>query len=129
MSFADIWAMTPPLDVPWASNPTTIRIVDDEFCPSCRKEGSPKVQDENGDWHWKCLSSYDDCKVGYWLPGTHYIEYKLTPEKAAEQNARIKAEVDELMARSRWISQGNCSRVIPKDDPLPEGWTEGTGTI
>lgn len=104
-----------------------IRIIADEYCPSCGHEGSPKVYDADGTAHWKCLSSYDDCKVAYWVPGTRRIEYKLTPDKFAQMAARIKADSDALMARSRWISQGNCSRVIPTDAPLPEGWTEGTG--
>jgi len=58
----------------------TIRIVNDEYCPSCRRPGSPKVCDENGDWHWKCLSSYEDCKIAYYLPGTTYTEPKLDPD-------------------------------------------------
>jgi hypothetical protein len=107
--------------------PISIRVVDDEHCPSCQREGSPKVCDEAGRWHWKCLSSYDDCKVAYWLPGTNYIEYKLTPEKAAEQALRIREEIRQSMIGRRWISRGNCSRMIADAEPLPEGWTEGTG--
>ena len=105
----------------------TLRIVDDEFCPSCGNEGSPKVADEDGTWWWKCFTDYANCKVGYWVPGTRRIERKPTPERAAELAAESAERVRRMMENMRWISQGNCSRMIPNDDALPEGWTEGTG--
>lgn len=105
----------------------SIRIVADEHCPECGRVGSPKVCDEQGRWHWKCLSTREQCSIAYYLPGTDYIEYKLDEAAEQAQAARIKADIDEMMSKSRWISQGNCSRCIPKDAPLPAGWTEGTG--
>jgi hypothetical protein len=110
-----------------APRPIRIRIVDDEQCPACGRTGRPKVYDEDGTAHWKCPSTYDECKVAYYVPGTRRIEYKLTPEKDREMAARIKADIDALMERSRWVSRGNSSKCIPKDAPLPAGWTEGTG--
>jgi hypothetical protein len=104
-----------------------LNIVDDEYCPSCGSEGSPKVADADGTWWWKCFTDYANCKVGYWVPGTRRIERKLSPEAAAEADARIREQVRRQMENTRWISQGNCSRCIPKDEALPAGWTEGTG--
>lgn len=121
MNIADIIAQS-------SRKPTMkIRIVADEYCPECSRAGSPKVCDDQGRWHWKCPSTREQCSIAYYLPGTDYIEYKLNEADAAAQAARIKADMDDLMSRSRWISQGNCSRVIPNDAPLPEGWNEGTG--
>lgn len=99
-----------------------IRIVSDENCPSCRKPGNPKVYDEDGTAHWKCLSSYNDCKVAYWVPGTKRIEMKLTPDKAAEQAKRIHDEITEQLKDRIWISRGNTSTTIHKDEAIPEGW-------
>lgn len=107
----------------------TIRIVADETCPECGGEGSPKVCDENGDWNWKCYSSYDDCKTGYWIPGTTFRELKPTPERMAELAEESRLRVLHMTMNNRWISQGNCSRMIANDAPLPEGWNEGTGDL
>lgn len=125
MELNDIFAQG--ISAPRQERPIRIRVVADEYCPSCGNEGSPKVYDADGTAHWKCYSSYDDCKVAYWVPGTSRVEYKLTPEKHAEMAARIHQEVLDSMKGRRWISQGNCSRMIPNDDALPAGWTEGTG--
>lgn len=107
----------------------TLRVVADEDCPSCRLPGSPKVCDRQGRWHWKCLSSYDDCKVAYWLPGygSRYIEMKLPPAEAAAQAKRIHDEITEQMKDRIWISRGNTSTTIHKDEAIPEGWHR-TGT-
>jgi hypothetical protein len=106
-----------------------IRIVDDENCPSCGNAGSPKVWDADGTCWWKCLSFYNDCKIAYWVPGTGRTEMKLPPAEAARRAEEIRQEVLHSMEGRRWISQGNCSRMIPNDDALPEGWTEGTGNF
>lgn len=107
----------------------TLKVVADEDCPSCRTPGNPKVCDTQGRWHYKCMSSYDDCKVAYWLPnyGSRHIEMKLPPAEAAAQAKRIHEQVQRSMEGRRWISQGNTSRMIPDKDALPAGWTEGTG--
>ena len=106
-----------------------LRIVADERCPSCREEGSPKVCDLQGRWHWKCLSPYSDCKVGYWLPGygERYIEMKLPPAQAKAEADRIRNQIDEQMKFRRWICNCNgsgiaTSRTIPMEEPIPDGW-------
>ena len=123
MDIADIFAQGVT-----APRPIRIRIVSDEQCPHCGRTGRPKVQSHpDGYWSWKCPSTREECDIAYYIPETREYELKLSPEAEAASNARIKADLDELFSRSRWISQGNCSRVIPNDAPLPEGWTEGTG--
>lgn len=110
-----------------SARPIRIRVVADEHCPECGRTGSPKVCDNQGRWHWKCKTTREQCSIAYYLPGTDYVEYKLSEEDERAQAKRIADEVNEMMSRSRWISQGNCSRVIPNDAPLPDGWKEGTG--
>lgn len=75
--------------------PISIRVVADENCPSCRKVGSPKVCDNDGIWHWKCLSHYEDCKIAYWVPGrdASWYEYKLEPAEAEVRARDIAAQV------------------------------------
>jgi len=105
----------------------TLHIVDDESCPSCGRPGSPKVFDEDGTAHWKCLSSYDDCKIAYWVPGTRRIERKLDPAAHAAMAKRIHDEVTESLKNRTWIC--NCtpggfissSTTIPDGDPIPAG--------
>ena len=106
-------------------NDIQIHIVPDECCPECGQEGSPKVADEDGVWHWKCFTPYDKCTVGYWVPGEDRIERKLPPAEQEAFNERIRREVQESMRGKRWITQGNCSRMIPDEEPLPAGWREG----
>lgn len=125
MELNDIFAQG--ISAPRRERPIRIRIVSDEQCPHCGRTGRPKVQHEDGTWAWRCPSTYEECDIAYYTPEDHTYELKLTPEEDAKLTAKIKKDIDDLMARSRWISQGNCSKVIPKDAPLPAGWTEGTG--
>jgi hypothetical protein len=104
-----------------------IRLVSDENCPSCGLPGSPKVTDEHGICWWKCLSSYDNCKIGYWVPGTRRRELKLPPAEAAEQNRRITEQVRKQLEDRIWISRDLAagieqSTTIHKDEAIPEGW-------
>lgn len=112
---------------PRRERPIRIRIVADENCPSCHQPGNPKVYDADGTAHWKCLSSYDDCKIAYWVPGTRRIEYKDTPDQAAARAKRIHDEITEQLRDRIWISRGNTSTTIHKDEAIPEGWHR-TGT-
>ncbi len=89
-------------------------IVDDDNCPGCGGEGSPKVGDEFGNWWWKCFSSYQICKVGYWLPETGEVEYKLEPEEHAKRMAEIDAKVAAQLdpERGRWVDTDNGNGII-----------------
>lgn len=110
-----------------------IILVSDENCPSCQLPGSPKVTDKHNITWWKCLSSYDNCKIGYWVPGTRRRELKLPPAEAAEQNRRITEQVRKQLEDRIWITRDGdpkgieVSTTIHKDEAIPEGWHR-TGT-
>lgn len=124
MNFSDILALGPMV----ADKPIHIRMVADEHCPHCGNAGRPKVCDLDGNWHWKC--STPNCDVGYYLPGTDYVELRPDLETAAAITERIRRELEEQMKDRVWITRGNCSKTIHKDEAIPAGWhltgTEGT---
>lgn len=105
-------------------NKPTIILVNDEYCPSCREPGNPKVCDEKGRWHWKC--STPGCDIAYFLPGTNYTEKRLSPEADAEMTKRIHDEVTDMLKGRIWIEQttsyGSVSKTIAEGDPIPDGW-------
>lgn len=92
-----------------------IMVVDDEGCPRCDTNGSPKVTDDQNRCWWKCLNR--DCTVGYWLPETGEIEERPSAEEAKEMDARIKAEVDAMFAK-----RGPMVRLDDGSRPGVESW-------
>jgi hypothetical protein len=78
-----------------------IEVVDDELCPVCGGPGSPKVGNADGTWSWKCLTP--SCRLGFWVPGTDFREWRLDPEAEAEMHDRIKAEVDAMMVGRKFV--------------------------
>lgn len=126
MNFSDILAMGPMV----ADKKIRIQVVADEHCPHCGRVGRPKVQHLDGNWAWKCPSTRDECDIAYYTPADRTYELKLSEADERAMRDRIRREVDEQMKDRIWISKGNCSRTIHKDEAIPDGWhltgTEGT---
>lgn len=102
-----------------------IRVVEDQACPRCGGEGSPKVWDTDGTCWWKCLSR--ECTIGYWVPEDGRIEERPPADEAAAMAARIKAEIDEQMKGRVWVCRSirsgvSESHTIPEGDPIPDGY-------